>query len=56
MKEFKYTREQIAEGNRFYGILESVPPQNRKIVELVTEAFINGIQAAQELHGTRPSA
>ena len=44
-----YTREQVAEGSRFYSILESVPPENRKMVELMTEAFINGMQAAQEL-------
>lgn len=54
MKEPKYTREQVDEGNRFCGILESVPPENRKTVDLMVEAFINGIRAAQELRATQP--
>lgn len=56
MKECRYTREQVAEGNRFYSILENVPPENRKIVELMAEAFINGMRAAQELRTTKISA
>lgn len=56
MKESRYTREQVAEGSRFYSILESVPPEKRKTVELMAEAFINGMQAAQELCIVRESA
>lgn len=56
MKVYKYTCEQIAEGSRFYSILESVPPENRKTVELMAEAFINGMRAAQELRTTQISA
>lgn len=56
MEKDKYTREQVAEGSRFYSILESVPPKNRKIVELMAEAFINGMQAAQNMHTAQISA
>ena len=56
MQETKYTREEVAEGNRFYTAIESVPHDQRPIVELMVEAFINGMKAAQEHVTVRDSA
>ena len=55
MEKDKYTREQVAEGNQFYSAIESVPPDKRPVVELMAEAFINGMKAAQALMPVRDS-
>lgn len=47
MEKAKYPRELVAEGDRFYDLVESVPAEERHIVKLVAEAFINGLNAGE---------
>lgn len=49
MAEQKYTAQQAAEGVLFYSILKSVPEDKQDIVALMAEAFINGMNAQEQL-------
>lgn len=49
MAEQKYTAQQAAEGVLFYDTLKSVPEDKQGIVALMAEAFINGMNAQEQL-------
>lgn len=49
MERSKYTPEQAEEAGRLISAIESVPRCNRPIVSLMTEAFINGMLAQEQL-------
>lgn len=49
MTQSQYTPELAAEGGRLIDIFESVPQDKRRIVEMITEAFINGMTAHEHL-------
>lgn len=53
MFEKSYTSEEISEAKTFLQILDSVPKDKRFILELVTDAFINGMNAQEQLNGTQ---
>lgn len=49
MTEPKYTAQQAAEGVLFYDTLKSVPEDKQDIVAMMAEAFINGMNAQEQL-------
>lgn len=49
MTEPRYTAQQAAEGVLFYDTLKSVPEDKQDIVALMAEAFINGMNAQEQL-------
>lgn len=44
-QENSYTPEQIMEAIEFYDIIASVPPDERHLVTIAAESFVNGMQA-----------
>lgn len=51
MFEKSYTSEEISEAETFLQILDSVSKDKRFILALVTDAFINGMNAQEQLNG-----
>lgn len=49
MTEPRYTAQQAAEGVLFYDTLKSVPEDKQDIVAMMAEAFINGMNAQEQL-------
>lgn len=49
MQETRYTVQEAAEGERFYNILRCVPEDKQDLVALMAEAFINGMNAQEQL-------
>ena len=53
----EYTIEQIKDAGRIADLLGSLPPDKRFILELIADAFINGMNAQERLMAAeRPSA
>ena len=55
MELTRHTPEDINEAKNFLQILDSVPKDKRFILALVTDAFINGMNAQEQLTMDRPS-
>ncbi len=55
MFEKSFTPEDINEAKSFLQILDSVPKEKRFILALVTDAFINGMNAQEQLTMDQPS-
>ena len=53
MEQPNYMPEQIDEAKKLLAILDSVPPEKRFMLYLATEAFINGMNAQEQLSGNR---
>ena len=49
MTEPRYTAQQAADGVLFYDTLKSVPEDKQDIVAMMAEAFINGMNAQEQL-------
>lgn len=49
MRTVKYTPEQMASAERVHSLIESVSPDKRPIVTLMTESFINGMKAQEQI-------
>ena len=49
MEQAKYTSKEIKEANAFLQILDGVPQNKRFILALVADAFINGMNAQEQL-------
>lgn len=54
MLEKSFTLEDITEAKNFLQILDSVPKDKRFILALVTDAFINGMNAQEQLTVDQP--
>lgn len=53
MFEKSFTPEEVSEAKTFLQILDSVPKEKRFILALVTDAFINGMNAQEQLNSTQ---
>lgn len=53
MEQINYTPEQIEEAKNLLAVLDSVPTEKRFMLHLMTEAFINGMNAQEQLSGNR---
>ncbi len=49
MNDTTYTPEVMSQARQIYDKLEQLPADKRSIVELITEAFINGMNARERL-------
>ena len=54
MEQAKYTSKEIKEANAFLQILDGVPQNKRFILALVADAFINGMNAQEQLTAGQP--
>lgn len=54
MFEKSFTLEDISEAKNFLQILDSVPEDKRFILALVTDAFINGMNAQEQMNSVQP--
>lgn len=55
MEQLNYTLAQINEAKNLLAILDRVPPEKRFMLHLATEAFINGMNAQEQLTVNQPS-
>lgn len=53
MKNINYTPEQIGEAKTLLTILDSVSPEKRFVLQLMTEAFINGMNTQEQINSAR---
>lgn len=53
MEQINYTLEQVGEAKNLLTILDSVPPEKRFVLQLMTEAFINGMNAQEQLSNSK---
>ena len=49
MNKMAYTPEQLADAEALTRVLASIPPDRRTIITLVTNAFISGMEAQEQL-------
>jgi len=54
MFEKSFTPKDITEAKNFLQILDSVPKEKRFILALVTDAFINGMNAQEQMNDAQP--
>lgn len=54
MEQTKYTPEEVKEANAFLQILDGVSQDKRFILALVADAFINGMNAQEQMNSIHP--
>lgn len=54
MEQAKYTPEEVKEANAFLQILDGVSQDKRFILALVADAFINGMNAQEQMNSIHP--
>lgn len=56
MTDTTYTPEVMNQAGRIYDKLEQIPADDRPLMKLIAEAFIDGLTARERLAAERPGA